>query len=95
MIGNEVVVEKINHEDPAVARRLVEMLRPRETHALFLLGNLKNNYPESHLYVARRGDDGSGGGVGGAGAEGTAGERCYDCKPDQPLESISHGFDSA
>src|SRR5687768_8921965 len=57
MIGNEVVVEKINHEDPAVARRLVEMLRPRETHALFLLGNLKNNYPDSHLYVARRGDD--------------------------------------
>lgn len=57
MIGNEVVVEKINHEDPAVARRLVDMLRPRETHALFLLGNLKNNYPDSHLYVARRGDD--------------------------------------
>jgi ribosomal protein S18 acetylase RimI-like enzyme len=60
MRGNEVVVEKVNHEDAAVARRLIELLRPRETHALFLLGNLLNGYPDSHLYVARRGEERAG-----------------------------------
>jgi len=56
MRGNEVVVEKVNHEDAAVAERLVGMLRERETHALFLLGNLVNGYPDSQVYVARRGE---------------------------------------
>ena len=53
---NGVVVEKVRHEDQAVARRLVEMLRPHETHALFLLGNLVNGFAGSHVYVARRED---------------------------------------
>ena len=53
---NEIIVEKVDHEDPAVSRRLVEMLRPRETHALFLLGNLVNGFPDSHVYVARAGE---------------------------------------
>ena len=53
---NDIVVEKVNHEDGAVAQRLVEMLRPRETHALFLLGNLVNGFPDSHVYVARAGE---------------------------------------
>lgn len=52
-----VVVEKVRHEDAAVARRLVGVLRPRETHALFLLGNLVNGFPESHVYVARSGEE--------------------------------------
>jgi ribosomal protein S18 acetylase RimI-like enzyme len=50
-------IKKINHTDESIRRRLFDFLAPYETHALFILGNLAANFPGSHLYVARDGDD--------------------------------------
>jgi len=49
-------IEKLNHADPGVRQRLMDYLAPHEPHALFILGNLVADFPESHLYVAVESD---------------------------------------
>ncbi|MGE5610189.1 MAG: GNAT family N-acetyltransferase [Bacillota bacterium] len=48
---------KIDHEDADQRRALYEYLGPRETHSLFIVGNLSSRLPGSHLYVASRGNE--------------------------------------
>jgi len=50
-------IEKVNHEDPAVKARIIEFLAPHERHCLFVLGNLRRDFPDSHIYVASRGTE--------------------------------------
>jgi ribosomal protein S18 acetylase RimI-like enzyme len=45
-------ITKVDQQDEAVRRRLVEMLADYELHALFILGNLRRGFPGSHIYVA-------------------------------------------
>jgi ribosomal protein S18 acetylase RimI-like enzyme len=50
-----IEIRKIDHEDRQVKARVFDFLAPCETHALFILGNLNEGFPGSHLYVAERG----------------------------------------
>ena len=45
-------IEKVDHEDLAMRERLFAFLAPHEAYCLFITGNLKNDFPESHLYAA-------------------------------------------
>ncbi len=45
-------VEKLDHEDSAVRKKIFDFLAEHEPHALFILGNLTMNFPHSHLYAA-------------------------------------------
>jgi RimJ/RimL family protein N-acetyltransferase len=45
-------IEKLDHENSAVRKRIFEFLAEYEPHALFILGNLTMNFPKSHLYAA-------------------------------------------
>jgi predicted GNAT family acetyltransferase len=47
-------VEKLDHTDSAIRKKIFEFLTEYEPHALFILGNLTMNFPHSHLYVAVR-----------------------------------------
>lgn len=49
-----LTIEKIDHTDPAVKERLRTYLAPYESHALFLLGNLRGDLPAT-LYAASEG----------------------------------------
>jgi len=49
-----MTLEKIDHLNAAVKERLVDFLSPRETHNLFILGNLRRDFPGTHLYAASR-----------------------------------------
>jgi len=60
---SSISIEKVNHQDEHVRRRLIEWLAPHEPHALFLLGNFAAGYPGSHIYAASR--DGALVGIGG------------------------------
>jgi RimJ/RimL family protein N-acetyltransferase len=53
----ELSTEKVDHETEAVRERLFEFLAPHEVRCLFVTGNLKNNFPGSHIYVAARADE--------------------------------------
>jgi GNAT superfamily N-acetyltransferase len=46
-------IEKLDHGEEKVRRRLLAFLRPHEAECLFLTGNLKNRFPGTHLYAAR------------------------------------------
>ncbi len=48
-------IEKLNFGDPDTRVRIEEYLEPHESHALFLLGNMKMEFPGSHLYAASEG----------------------------------------
>jgi hypothetical protein len=56
-------IHKLDHEDDACRQALLDYLAPHEAHSLFIVGNLANRFPESHLYVAQR--DGRWAGVAG------------------------------
>jgi ribosomal protein S18 acetylase RimI-like enzyme len=45
-------IEKLDHENSAIRNRIFEFLAEYEPHALFILGNLTMNFPQSHLYAA-------------------------------------------
>ncbi len=49
-------ISKLDHGKALVRERIFEFLAPHETHNLFILGNLNAGFPDSHLYVARRGE---------------------------------------
>ncbi len=53
----EFTIEKVDHEDEAMRERLLDFLAPHEVRCLFITGNLKNDFPGSHIYVAARGDE--------------------------------------
>ena len=52
----DVKVESIDPQDARIRERLYDFLAPYEAYSLFITGNLKNNFPDSHLYIARRGE---------------------------------------
>jgi hypothetical protein len=52
---NSMRIDELNLEDRDIRARLVHYLAPHESHALFLLGNLMANFPESQLYAAVEG----------------------------------------
>jgi ribosomal protein S18 acetylase RimI-like enzyme len=52
----DIYVEKIDHENAAVQKRLFDFLAPNEHYCLFITGNLKMDFPDSHIYVAIRGN---------------------------------------
>ena len=45
-------IEKLDHENSDIRKRIFEFLAEYEPHALFILGNLTMNFPHSHLYSA-------------------------------------------
>lgn len=45
-------IEKLDHEDPGIRERIFHFLAPYEPYALFILGNLTMNFPDTHLYIA-------------------------------------------
>jgi predicted GNAT family acetyltransferase len=45
-------IEKLNHDCPHIRKAIFEFLAEHEVHALFILGNLRMNFPQTHLYVA-------------------------------------------
>lgn len=47
-------IQKVDHEQEEVRRALIGFLAERETHNLFILGNLMARFPGSHIYVASR-----------------------------------------
>jgi RimJ/RimL family protein N-acetyltransferase len=51
----DIIIEKVDHDRPEVRAELVSFLAERETHNLFILGNLTRGFPQSHVYTARRG----------------------------------------
>jgi ribosomal protein S18 acetylase RimI-like enzyme len=53
----DVQVEKVDHEDIDMRKRIFDFLAPHETYCLFITGNLKNCFPDSHIYIASRGKD--------------------------------------
>lgn len=53
----DIQIEKVDHEQDAVRRALISHLAARETHNLFILGNMAARFPGSHLYIASRGGE--------------------------------------
>lgn len=51
-----MTIAPVDTSDAATRQRIVEYLRPHETHALFILGNLKSDRPVN-LYAAESGGD--------------------------------------
>jgi len=47
-------VDKVDHENAEIQRRIFEFLAPHEIYSLFIIGNLKSAFPDSHIYVASR-----------------------------------------
>jgi ribosomal protein S18 acetylase RimI-like enzyme len=47
-------IEKLDHENSAIRKKIFEFLAEYEPHALFILGNLTMNFPHSHLYAAAK-----------------------------------------
>ena len=45
-------IEKLDHTNAAVRKEIFAFLAGSERHALFILGNLRMNFPQSHLFVA-------------------------------------------
>ncbi len=45
-------IEELDHTDAAVRQKIIAYLAERETHALFILGNLTMDAPQTHLYAA-------------------------------------------
>lgn len=45
-------IEKLDHENSAIRKEIFAFLAEYEPHALFILGNLTMNFPQSHLYAA-------------------------------------------
>jgi ribosomal protein S18 acetylase RimI-like enzyme len=52
----DVQVESIDPQDARIRARLFDFLAPYEAYSLFITGNLKNNFTDSHLYIAKRGE---------------------------------------
>jgi RimJ/RimL family protein N-acetyltransferase len=52
----DVQVEKLDHQDVHIRQRIYDFLAPHEAYCLFITGNLKSNFPDSHIYIARRGE---------------------------------------
>jgi GNAT superfamily N-acetyltransferase len=50
------MITKLDITDTTIRQRVVDFLTLDESHALFLLGNLRNNVPNSFLYVAHEGE---------------------------------------
>jgi RimJ/RimL family protein N-acetyltransferase len=50
----DLKVEKLDHEDAGVRQRIFDFLAPYEPHCLFITGNLKRDFPDSHIYAAGR-----------------------------------------
>lgn len=53
----DLQLEKVNHEDLDVRKHIFDFLAPHEAYCLFITGNLKRCFPDSHHYIARRGKD--------------------------------------
>jgi ribosomal protein S18 acetylase RimI-like enzyme len=51
----EVQVRHINHAEESLQKGIYEFLAPYETYCLFIIGNMKRNFPDSHIYLATRG----------------------------------------
>ena len=49
-------IHKLDLDNERVRARLTSYLAPHEAHALFILGNLNQRFPGSHMYVAQAGD---------------------------------------
>jgi len=47
-----MLIDTLNHEDPAVRERVFGFLAPYEPFGLFILGNLNTRFPGTHLYAA-------------------------------------------
>jgi ribosomal protein S18 acetylase RimI-like enzyme len=45
-------IEKLDHENAGVREKIFSFLAENEKHALFILGNLNMNFPQSHIYAA-------------------------------------------
>jgi predicted GNAT family acetyltransferase len=52
----EVQVSTIDPTDTSIQNRICEFLAPYETYCLFVIGNMKRNFPGSHIYLATRGN---------------------------------------
>lgn len=50
----DVQVEKLDFQDARIRERLLDFLAPYEAYTLFITGNLRNHFPDSYLYVAKR-----------------------------------------
>ena len=46
------ILSRIEHAEACEKARLVDFLSSRETHNLFILGNLQREFPGTHLYAA-------------------------------------------
>ena len=53
-------IEKLDHQAAAVRERLLDFLAPHEAASLFITGNLRRDFPGSHLYAAARGAEWAG-----------------------------------
>jgi RimJ/RimL family protein N-acetyltransferase len=51
----DIQVRSINQADESVKSSIYKFLAPYETYCLFIIGNLKRNFPGSHIYLATRG----------------------------------------
>ena len=49
-----IQIQKVDHEQDDIRHALIGYLAARETHNLFILGNLVTRFPGSHVYVASR-----------------------------------------
>ena len=49
-------IHKLDLDNERVCAKLTSYLAPHEPHALFILGNLNQRFPGSHIYVAQAGD---------------------------------------
>jgi ribosomal protein S18 acetylase RimI-like enzyme len=47
-------IEKVDHENATVRKKIFSYLAEVEPHTLFILGNLTMNFPQTHLYAASR-----------------------------------------
>lgn len=47
-------IEKLDHENSAIRKKIFEFLAEYEPHALFILGNLTMKFPHSYLYAAAK-----------------------------------------
>lgn len=50
--GGFMHIEELNYEDRDTQAQVIRYLAPHESYALFLLGNLKSDFPGAHLYAA-------------------------------------------
>ena len=53
-------LEKVNHEEASMRKRIFDFLAPHEAYCLFITGNLKQSFPDSHIYIARDGENWAG-----------------------------------